>query len=235
MVSYEEERRRRVEENKKRLKELGIAEISKEIAQQTTQRASKNQARKRCSRSAEKSVLFVRRSSRVSSNPRPNYKLDDEPRLPRRSSGRSSRISPTSFCSQEDRMAAIEAAEKIQQSLDRPSTVKTMLQSHVSGGFWLSLPLSFAKKHLPKKDTMITLEDSDGQESESFYLAYKNGLSGGWRGFSIDHKLQDGDALVFELMEPTRLKVHIFRAADYQRIQGKSITDKAQLAKRSRR
>ncbi|EFJ13235.1 hypothetical protein SELMODRAFT_424732 [Selaginella moellendorffii] len=192
MVSYEEERRRRVEENKKRLKELGIAEISKEIAQQTTQRASKNQ--------------------------------DDEPRLPRRS-----------FCSQEDRMAAIEAAEKIQQSLDRPSTVKTMLQSHVSGGFWLSLPLSFAKKHLPKKDTMITLEDSDGQESESFYLAYKNGLSGGWRGFSIDHKLQDGDALVFELMEPTRLKVHIFRAADYQRIQGKSITDKAQLAKRSRR
>lgn len=54
---------------------------------------------------------------------------------------------------------------------------------------------------------MITLVDEDGQESLTKYLAEKTGLSGGWRGFAIDHRLVDGDALVFQLIKPTEFKV----------------------------
>lgn len=50
--------------------------------------------------------------------------------------------------------------------------------------------------------------DEDGKEYDVKYLANKNGLSGGWRGFAIDHKLSDGDAVVFQLIEPLKLKVN---------------------------
>lgn len=61
--------------------------------------------------------------------------------------------------------------------------------------------------HLPKHDEMITLVDEDGNESPVKYLADKTGLSGGWRGFAIDHELVDGDALVFHLIKPTKVQV----------------------------
>ena len=51
------------------------------------------------------------------------------------------------------------------------------------------------------------LENEKGEEWDTVYLANKTGLSGGWRGFSLDHGLVDGDALVFELVEPCRFKV----------------------------
>jgi hypothetical protein len=51
------------------------------------------------------------------------------------------------------------------------------------------------------------LEDEDGDEFPTKYLADKTGLSGGWRGFSIDHELEDGDALVFQLINPAKFKV----------------------------
>lgn len=51
------------------------------------------------------------------------------------------------------------------------------------------------------------LVDEEGVESPTKYLALKTGLSGGWRGFAIDHELVDGDALVFQQTDPTTLKV----------------------------
>lgn len=54
---------------------------------------------------------------------------------------------------------------------------------------------------------MIALVDEEDEEFETKYLANKNGLSGGWRGFAIDHQLVDGDALVFHLTTPTTFKV----------------------------
>jgi hypothetical protein len=68
------------------------------------------------------------------------------------------------------------------------------------------LPVYFCKSHLPLSDEMMTLEDENGDEFQTKYLAQKTGLSGGWRGFSIDHELVDGDALVFQLVSPTRFK-----------------------------
>lgn len=49
--------------------------------------------------------------------------------------------------------------------------------------------------------------DEQGDEFQTKYLAGKTGLSGGWRGFSIEHELVDGDALVFHLVCPTTFKV----------------------------
>lgn len=49
--------------------------------------------------------------------------------------------------------------------------------------------------------------DEEGEECLTVYLARKAGLSGGWRGFSIDHGLVDGDALVFQLIRPLTFKV----------------------------
>ena len=54
---------------------------------------------------------------------------------------------------------------------------------------------------------MLTLVDEDENEFQTKYLAEKTGLSGGWRGFSIDHQLVDGDTLVFQLTKPTEFKV----------------------------
>lgn len=67
--------------------------------------------------------------------------------------------------------------------------------------------MPFCRKHLPKHDERLTLKDEQGVESETLYLAPKNGLSAGWRGFAIQHELVDGDCLVFELINRTKFKV----------------------------
>jgi len=69
------------------------------------------------------------------------------------------------------------------------------------------LPTYFCRKHLPKSDETITLVDEEDDESDTLYLAKKAGLSAGWEGFAIEHKLHDGDCLVFQLIEQTKFKV----------------------------
>lgn len=70
-----------------------------------------------------------------------------------------------------------------------------------------SLPKKFCFEHLPKHDTMIVLEDESGREFQTKYLVGKSGLSGGWRGFSIAHKLLAGDVVVFHRVTPSKFKV----------------------------
>lgn len=53
----------------------------------------------------------------------------------------------------------------------------------------------------------MTLVDEDGNEYNTIYLARKTGLSGGWKGFAVAHDLVDGDAVVFQLIKPTTMKV----------------------------
>ncbi|XP_026440133.1 B3 domain-containing protein Os01g0234100-like isoform X1 [Papaver somniferum] len=104
-------------------------------------------------------------------------------------------------------------AEEIQFGLDPqfPSLVKLMLRSHVVQGFWLGLTSKFCSR-LPKNDTEVTLVGEDGEEYTANYLSHKFGLSGGWRGFATAHKLVEGDALVFQLVEAAKFKVYIVRA-----------------------
>ncbi|CAN0846573.1 B3 domain-containing protein Os01g0234100 [Linum grandiflorum] len=109
-------------------------------------------------------------------------------------------------------------AEEMRANLpdDHPSFIKTMLRSHVTTGFWLGFSKNFCDDHLPMVDQSVELEDESGQVWEAKYLAGKQGLSGGWRKFSIDHKLAQGDVLVFQLLRPNKLKVYIVRRNDFE-------------------
>nr|POF09987.1 b3 domain-containing protein [Quercus suber] len=109
--------------------------------------------------------------------------------------------------------SAMELAEEVQAYLaaDTPSFVKFMLPSHVTRGFWLGLPRDFCKDYMPCHDSIITLVDERGREFEVIYLEARKGLSGGWRSFSIAHRLCERDVLVFQLVLPFKLKVYIVR------------------------
>lgn len=105
-------------------------------------------------------------------------------------------------------------AEEVQSRLSNkyPSFLKPMIRSNVSGGFWLSLPRLFCQLHMPRHDISVTLVDESQEEYKTKYLAERNGLSGGWRGFSLSHDLVEGDVLVFQLFRFCKVKVYIVRA-----------------------
>ncbi|MED6193344.1 hypothetical protein PIB30_018495 [Stylosanthes scabra] len=122
----------------------------------------------------------------------------------------------------EARSSAVIRAEEIRSGLqmEYPSFVKSLVRSHVASCFWMGLPVAFCKKHLPDKDTTMTLEDESGKEYKMKYIACKTGLSAGWRQFSTVHKLQEGDVLVFQLIEPTKFKIYIIRADNLRDVDG---------------
>ncbi|OVA02215.1 B3 DNA binding domain [Macleaya cordata] len=108
-----------------------------------------------------------------------------------------------------ERAFALECAKNFLSKLqsEHPSFVKSMVRSHVYSCFWLGLPRQFCKDHLPSNELKMVLEDENGVEYDTIYIGSRAGLSGGWRGFALDHKLDDGDAVVFELVEPARFKM----------------------------
>ncbi|XP_059642917.1 B3 domain-containing protein Os01g0234100-like [Cornus florida] len=113
-------------------------------------------------------------------------------------------------------------AEEFQSSLgtEFPSFVKLMVKSHVSGCFWMGVPMPFCKSHLPKMEAIIILEAESGEQYELKFLPHKQGLSAGWRNFATLHKLLVGDVLVFQLTEANKFKVYIIRANDFTEVDG---------------
>ncbi|VVB16438.1 unnamed protein product [Arabis nemorensis] len=217
-MAYEEARKLRLEENHKRFQDLGIAQISKALTQISTKTP-----KQRITRPSFKtiSVTEPRRSSRARTNI-PSYRDDldvdiGRTRKSRHNSSWASYIArPLHECkcaSYEERVGALKAAEEFQSRLEsqNPSFVKSMVRSHVYSCFWLGLPSTFCVAHLPEKTMDIVLEDENGKEYEAVYIGKRSGISGGWRGFALDHKLDDGDALIFHLVEPNRFKVYVFR------------------------
>jgi hypothetical protein len=83
----------------------------------------------------------------------------------------------------------------------------------MAGGYWLQAPYGIGD-WLPRESCKIILE-CNGQEWEVVWLVRSGsngGLSGGWRGFAIDQRLANGDAVVFRKAAGLRLSVTIFRA-----------------------
>ncbi|KAM5549256.1 B3 domain-containing protein Os01g0234100-like [Rosa sericea] len=115
----------------------------------------------------------------------------------------------------EAQCSVMERAKKLEANLapEFPRVAKVMRPSSVTGGFCLSLPKKFCGDHLPRQDTMIVLEDESGREFQTKYLVGKAGLSAGWRGFSIAHKLLAGDVVVFQRVTPSKFKVYIVRSS----------------------
>ncbi|CAA0807543.1 B3 domain-containing protein [Striga hermonthica] len=210
--TYEESRQKRLEENKKRMEELNLNKLAQAL------HTPKPSPMKKVKPKVPKQPLdatAVRRSSRVADLPPRSYKeVPIEPMgRPRSYGGHRRDLLNRVYASDAARVYAVQRAEDLQSGLDQdiPSFIKPMLQSHVTGGFWLGLPVHFCKEYLPEGEVMFTLIDEDGNESEAKYLGLKRGLSGGWRGFAIDHELVDGDAVVFQLVEPTTFRVYIVR------------------------
>ncbi|CAK9176995.1 unnamed protein product [Ilex paraguariensis] len=176
-------------------------------------------------RTIKTELVPVRRSRRVASKPAPDYKevtFYERIELPRRVCSRlyNNRrdLSNRVYASDEAREYATKKAEELESSLeaDYPTFVKPMLQSHVTGGFWLGLPSHFSKRNLPRRDDTVSLVDEQGDEYQTVYLARKTGLSGGWKRFAVEHELVDGDALVFQLIRPTVFKVYIIRVNTFE-------------------
>ncbi|XP_050215061.1 putative B3 domain-containing protein At5g58280 [Mercurialis annua] len=220
--TYEEARKLRLEENKKRFKDLGISNLTESLSNLTSPE-KKTKQRLSKPKSAITELIEPRRSTRTR-NPIISYGDDvDFDERPLRKRSKSSSSSWTSYiarplnevklASYEDRTRALSVAREFESNLQsgNPSFVKSMVRSHVYSCFWLGLPTDFCKHHLPKKDSDLILEDENGAEYDAKYLAQRTGLSGGWRAFALDHKLDDGDAVVFELVEKHKLKVYAFR------------------------
>ncbi|XP_019174985.1 PREDICTED: B3 domain-containing protein At5g42700-like isoform X3 [Ipomoea nil] len=146
-------------------------------------------------------------------SPKPSPVTYYERILPRRASCPRRDLSNRVYASDKDRAVATVKAEKLEASLESkvPTFVRSMLPSHVSGGFWLGLPSYFCRRNLPARDETVTLIDESGAEWPTVYLARKTGLSGGWKKFAVDHDLVDGDALVFQLIKRAVFKVYITR------------------------
>lgn len=117
--------------------------------------------------------------------------------------------------------AMIRAGE-VQSNLgtDYPSFLKIMVKSHVLTCFWMGLPVPFCRSFLPKIDTLMVIEDENGDKYNLKYIAHRTGLSGGWRNFAIVHKLLEGDVLIFQLVESSKFKVYIIRANELKKIDG---------------
>ncbi|KAI3844364.1 hypothetical protein MKX03_008698 [Papaver bracteatum] len=164
---------------------------------------------------------FSQRSSISSSNPKSQVTKLTVADPVKESTG-SEKKSSTVEIAKAKLLDPIERAEEIRSSLDPtfPSFLKPMLRSHVTGGFWLGLPSKFCAKNMSQEDISMTLLDEEGEEHIAKYLAGKCGLSGGWRGFSIAHKLVEGDAVVFQLTEINKFKVYIVRTTGLAEVDG---------------
>ncbi|KAI3868790.1 hypothetical protein MKW92_046109 [Papaver armeniacum] len=231
--SYEEARKQRLEENKKRFEDLGIAKITKTLSEVTKmgkESPVKRQVKPR-SRTAPTSPDSLRRSSRPRSTA-VSYQEEyaDHSLLTKRcrSRVRSSSASSSSYiarpldeikvATRTERCDALKRAEIFESNLqsEHPSFVKSMLRSHVYSCFWLGLPTKFCESYLPKDQLKVdvVLEDEEGLEYEAVYIPERTGISGGWRAFALDHKLDDGDAVVFERTKAARFKVYIFKGSN---------------------
>ncbi|KAB2596967.1 B3 domain-containing protein [Pyrus ussuriensis x Pyrus communis] len=189
-TTYEEARNQRLEENKRKFQDLGISSISKTLTHLT---ASPNKTQHRVSKpKARNACLDIepRRSSRQRNTVqtyRDEVDIDLSPLRKRSSSSfcgsyLARPMEEVRLCSYEERQAALKAAEKLLENLqsDNPSFVKTMVRSHVYSCFF-----------------DMVLEDEHGKEYDAVYIGTRTGLSGGWRAFALEHKLDDGDALIY--------------------------------------
>lgn len=217
---YEDVRQKRIEENLKKLQDLGVARISNSLLE-VAKSESKQLKIHTCFKAKKLlDTTDLRRSSRKRKEV-PLYRdVDVDYGNIRSYCRRSNKCEPVGreytgrIATYEEKVLALKKAEMLltEVASDSPSFTKSMLRSHVSSCFWLGLPTMFCRDHLPMQETKMILEDEAGEEQEAVYIGRRTGLSGGWRSFAVDHKLEDGDALVFKLIDLTRFKIYIVKA-----------------------
>lgn len=157
-------------------------------------------------------------AEKINSPPKPNVVVHN----PSSNSMSSPKENSATKCSKSpvEKSPAMIQAEEIQSSLGtkHPSCIKLIVKSHVGSGYWMGFPHPFSKMFLPKTDSDMAIEDEDREIYHLKYIANKNGLSAGWKKFANDHKLLEGDVLIFHLVEPFKFKVYIIRANDINKV-----------------
>lgn len=240
--TYEETRKLRMEENKKRMEELGLMQLSTSMkkpkvarvqrkkltleeqglerrrstrvaaiqAQEELRRAQESDESDESDKEASDKSVASSDESEAESDP------DSEPGSPvvrTRYTLRRNRKTPPREIS-DGWLEATEAAEDIEKELENPGFVVSLLDAHISTDF-LEVPEKFRKRNLPEVDEKVALEDEDEKEWESTFLASSGVLGDGWSKFVKEHKLEAGDACVFELLSAKKLKVHLVRASEH--------------------
>ncbi|KAF3957635.1 hypothetical protein CMV_017362 [Castanea mollissima] len=205
--SCEESHGNKVEVNKKRMEALNLPLLSQALKSSSSPKPSSTKQAK--PRVVLKQLVVVRKSTHFA-----NKRVAvDRVAIPRRIFGRQRELSNRVYASPEAQAEVQEKAEKLELGLEPvyPTFTKSILRPHVTGGFWLGLPIQFCFRNLPKRNAVMTLIDEDGDEYPTIYLVHKIGLTGGWKGFAVAHHLVVGDAVVFQLIRPTTFKVYIIR------------------------
>lgn len=210
--------------NQQKFKELGILDLKSEMVKPTT--GGKAKQRRLPKPKTVDSLLPLRKSLRVSNRPPAVYKFADVETKPARKRAINAKDGKKSLPERTPpSREAVEVAEDLCDAMAQagkyPCLKKIVMPSHMSNGFWMNLSSEFANKELSKVDGKIILEDIEGSQWETVYLARKTGLSGGWRGFAIDKVLFAGDSLLFELIKTNHFKVHIFRSRDHEKSEEK--------------
>ncbi|XP_048560608.1 B3 domain-containing protein Os06g0194400-like isoform X2 [Triticum urartu] len=198
--SYEEQRRRQVEENKRKLEELRLHHLSAAVREAAVKPRLKRKAPK--PRDAADDAP-PRRSGRIATLPeQPDYRDNLGTGKPRQQK----EVKP-------DHAYAIAKAEELQDELgsDYPTFVKPMPQSLTS----LHIPAQFSMEHLPDNGMRMVLVDEEEEEFKVSYRPHSSSLVAGWSEFAIDNELVEGDCLVFQLIKRALFKVYIFRASSY--------------------
>ncbi|OWM66235.1 hypothetical protein CDL15_Pgr013452 [Punica granatum] len=118
--------------------------------------------------------------------------------------------------------SAIGRALEVQSNLEPafPSFVKTLLRSHCQDRYRMGLPGYFSREYLPHEDVTLVIENEDGVCYETRYFSRDAMLGAGWRQFCHAHQLKEGDVLVFQLVEPTKLKAYIVKIDNLNEVDG---------------
>ncbi|KAJ0962776.1 hypothetical protein J5N97_027898 [Dioscorea zingiberensis] len=116
--------------------------------------------------------------------------------------------------SQEELNRAIDRSEAFRSA--NPFTTLVMRDSYCYHHFQLNLPFGFARQHLPRTNTKMTLWDPNGRSWPVAYLYYRRraGMRSGWNRFSYENNLERGDVCIFELIRPDEMRVHIYRVVE---------------------
>ncbi|XP_057963541.1 B3 domain-containing protein Os11g0197600-like isoform X2 [Malania oleifera] len=103
------------------------------------------------------------------------------------------------------------AAESFTSAL--PYFQRTLKKASVERVYILSIPFSF-RMHLPPFKTKIVLQNSVGKAwvvNSVPGAGKKHFFCGGWSAFVRDNNLKKGDICIFELVDRTKMQVHIFQ------------------------
>ncbi|KAM0916185.1 hypothetical protein ACQ4PT_010282 [Festuca glaucescens] len=209
--SYEEQRRRQIEQNKCKLDELRLHKLSAAVRQA----AAKPMPTKLAVPRNPRLDAPTRRSGRIASLPeQPDYRI-------RKANGDVKTESPDPvpvYATNEERAYAVAKAEQLKGQLgsDHPTFIKPMSHSSATKLSHLNIPVHFTQ-YLPVHDEMMVLVDEVNNEFDTLYhiTCQRRYSLTGWRAFSAYHKLLDGDCLLFQLIERRKFKVYIVRASCY--------------------